>query len=47
MATSNSYQFVTPAQAGVQCYQDILDSCFHRNDIFRGSLIICLFLLSA
>ena len=36
--TSNNYQFVTPAQAGVQRCQEVLDSCFRRNDIFRGYL---------
>jgi len=36
--TSNNFQFVTPAQAGVQLCQELMDSCFRRNDIFRGSL---------
>jgi len=36
--TSNNSKFVTPAQAGVQYYYALLDSCFRRNDIFRGSL---------
>ena len=39
MGTSNNYQFVTPAYAGVQLFQRLVDSCFRRNDIFRGSLI--------
>jgi hypothetical protein len=34
--TSNNYQSVTPAQAGVQQRQKLLDFCFCRNDIFRG-----------
>ena len=36
--TSNNFQFVTPAQAGVQLCQELMDSCFRRNDIFRDSL---------
>jgi phosphoserine phosphatase len=36
--TSNNYQFVAPAQAGVQGCQMLMDSCFRRNDIFRSSL---------
>ena len=36
--TSNNFQFVTPAKAGVQLCQELMDSCFRRNDIFRGSL---------
>ena len=36
--TSNNSQFVTPAQAGVQLCREVMDSCFRRNDIFRGSL---------
>jgi len=39
--TSNNFQFVTPAQAGIQLCQDLMDSCFRRNDIFRGSLKLC------
>ena len=35
---SNNYQFVTPAQAGVQYCWGSLDSCFRRNDILRGGL---------
>jgi len=38
MGASNNYEFFTPAQAGVQYYQDVMDSCLRRNDIFRGSL---------
>ena len=29
---------VTPYEAGVQLCQKLVDSCFRRNDIFRGSL---------
>jgi hypothetical protein len=36
--TSNNSQFVTPAQAGVQLCQELMDSCLRRNDIFRGRL---------
>src|SRR4030042_6902092 len=36
--TSNNSQFVTPAKAGVQYSQELMDSCFRRNDIFRGTL---------
>jgi hypothetical protein len=36
--TSNNSQFVTPAQAEVQLSRELMDSCFRRNDIFRGSL---------
>jgi hypothetical protein len=42
--TSNNFQFVTPAQAGVQLCQELMDSCFRRNDIFRGSLNAASFL---
>ena len=38
MGTSINFQPVTPAQAGVQECQKLMDSCFRRNDIFRGSL---------
>ena len=44
--TSNNSKFVTPAKAGVQLFRGLLDSCFRRNDIFRGCLKIeCLLLL--
>ncbi len=36
--TSNNSQFGTPAHAGVQLCRELMDSCFRRNDIFRGSL---------
>jgi len=36
--TSNNSKFVTPVKTGVQSYQELLDSGFRRNDIFRGSL---------
>jgi hypothetical protein len=36
--TSNNSKFVTPAKAGVQFFQELMDSCFRRNDIFRGRL---------
>ncbi len=40
--TSNNYQFAIPAKAAVQRSQEFLDSGFRRNDIFRGSLNVCL-----
>jgi len=36
--TSNNSHSVTPAQAGVQEIQLIMDSRFRWNDIFRGTL---------
>ena len=39
MGTSNNSNFVIPSKAGVQYFQCVMDSCFRRNDIFRGSLI--------
>jgi len=40
MGTSNNSKFVTPVKTGVRSYQELLDSGFRRNDIFRGSLIL-------
>ena len=43
--TSNNSHSVTPAQAGVQEFQHIMDSRFRGNDIFRGTLKMVLGLM--
>jgi hypothetical protein len=38
MGTSNNLQFVTPAEAGAQSCQRLMDSCLRRNDMFGGCI---------
>jgi len=40
LGTSNNSHSVTPAQAGVQEFQHIMDSRLRGNDIFRANLLL-------